>query len=760
MKNKRIIIKDPDKLKCVKTGIKKIIKDDNYKYVIDRLTDVASRTNKLVILTYQFIRLYLLDKFSKNEELPIITSDFIKMVFLVLTNDTKKYKKMVERNPSQDIPINIRYKSVHINNIPILESLVKFYDKYAQNIGMHEKIDGKHLSQILSYIVTSILTSIENHIKENYVNHIKFYVNRIYLSSLSRKTNKELYDTVKKELYVVKNDIINYTLKADKKYHIFIKNFRGNLIPQELKYKSLMEEVVKKPQSFLIYMIRMSNSLENLKLKQQQIFPLRNSCIIKYIPIDTKTIIELLCDGNKKDYLDNLSKYKDDIWSRYFNIDKSVFRKKDHYFKHMIYTDCVGVSILFEHNSYKEKTQIKNENKRLGRIKQKQEQKGMTKEEIKQAKINRDNKKEDERNRKRKLKEEQKAAYNALSKDEKKKLREKNQLKQKLNKIIEKKLFSLLSKDEQLKKIHEEELRKRRKQSEFPYLDELTNKQLEELVNKNKVYVDPGKIRLYTMVGKSLNKGPIICNHQIKENQNCNRCCKKAFNNLQFFKYSISQRIHETKRLKYQRKLEKKIIRTKIHELENNLCGFNSKTCKVNLFVKYLKQKNKLNSLLFKKYNNPFFRRYKWYSYINKQRSEQKLVDNIKKLYGSNCAIIMGDWSISKQMRNFISTPMIGLKRRLSKHFDIINLDEYNTSKINNITKTKCENLAVKLFDRKTHKKVFKSIHSVLTYKMENNRLGCINRDINAVLNMKELAEYWFAHNKRHPAFSRKKLKS
>ena len=53
----------------------------------------------------------------------------------------------------------------------------------------------------------------------------------------------------------------------------------------------------------------------------------------------------------------------------------------------------------------------------------------------------------------------------------------------------------------------------------------------------------------------------------------------------------------------------------------------------------------------------------------------------------------MGDWGVPKQMRNFISTPMIGLKRRLRKAFDIINLDEFKTSQLNNVTKTKCDNL-------------------------------------------------------------------
>ena len=46
-------------------------------------------------------------------------------------------------------------------------------------------------------------------------------------------------------------------------------------------------------------------------------------------------------------------------------------------------------------------------------------------------------------------------------------------------------------------------------------------------------------------------------------------------------------------------------------------------------------------------------------------------------------------------------------------------------------------------------KNVSTKIHSVLTYKMENDRIGCINRDMNAVFNMKKIVIYWFNYKKR-----------
>jgi len=40
---------------------------------------------------------------------------------------------------------------------------------------------------------------------------------------------------------------------------------------------------------------------------------------------------------------------------------------------------------------------------------------------------------------------------------------------------------------------------------------------------------------------------------------------------------------------------------------------------------------------------------------------------------------------------------------------------------------------------------------------MENGRMGCINRDHNAVINMRTITEYWLEHRERLQIFSRKK---
>ena len=59
--------------------------------------------------------------------------------------------------------------------------------------------------------------------------------------------------------------------------------------------------------------------------------------------------------------------------------------------------------------------------------------------------------------------------------------------------------------------------------------------------------------------------------------------------------------------------------------------------------------------------------------------------------------MIYGDWSIfaqALQMRNYISTPNIGLKRKITKQFETYDIDEYRTSMLYHRTQTITENLS------------------------------------------------------------------
>jgi len=151
-------------------------------------------------------------------------------------------------------------------------------------------------------------------------------------------------------------------------------------------------------------------------------------------------------------------------------------------------------------------------------------------------------------------------------------------------------------------------------------------------------------------------------------------------------------------------------------------------------------------------YSAKIFRQYKWYGHINRKRSEDNLLNTISSIYGNpeDIVIIIGDWNSKGQLRGNMSTPNIGLKRVISKRFNVYNLDEYRTSCLNYKTEERNTNLII------TDKYGIKrEIHSVLTYKLESNRYGCINRDKNAVNNMKKLVDSYLNHKIRPLRYAR-----
>ena len=452
--------------------------------------------------------------------------------------------------------------------------------------------------------------------------------------------------------------------------------------------------------------------LERLEVKSFQFFPLRTNISPKYIPLDTKSIIEILVDKEKikelgknvkQDLLDDIEGNKHVLWSHYFNLDNPIFYQKDYSFDYRISTDCFGVSIQLIHNDFIEKSNQQKHNRKYKKQQMKETCKDMTQE-------NKEKYKEELKNQG-KLKQEKIKLENKQKRDKMK---------------IE---FKKLSKEDKViekQKIEDAKKLKNINYIEFPYLEELDDKQLENLEKNNWIVNDPGKSNLLCMKNKYGKK----------------------------LRYTNKNHITKTKRIKYQVLLKNYKDKNGITEVENKLSIYNSKSCDYKNFKKYIKNKNIVNKKLFNKYKLDVFRKYKWYGYINRKKSETDLVRKIKKTFGNDAIICYGDWSIGKQMRGKISTPNLGLKRKLSEHFTIYNLDEFRTSMLNYKTEDKNENLY--LPDKK---QVVRKLHSVLTYQTEKNRKGCINRDENAVNNMIKIVKYYLEHKHEKEPKDKRPLK-
>ena len=599
----------------------------------------------------------------------------------------EKYQSGKDLPPITEDFIKMIFKSLVVDskgpkpkdeNLLLFTELREFYHKKYSLLGLPNLMNGTNLSAIINYQTTEMVTSVENNIKNNFKKYINRFVNFSFrkeykiLEKLTSKEKSSYLKKLNKELINVKKDLMDNTLLSEEKYHKWINETKNKILPTEYE-KSYQYDIVKNPQKYIRYMIYMNLEIEkdgsNSKYKMFHVFPLRKTIYAKNCTFDTKALIDILYE-DKADYLKDIHHCKHDIWKKYFKLDLPIFKESREYkFNYMIKTDCVSVSVNFIHKDSLLKLDNKKGKMKLGREKARIEYKDLSRGEVK-----------------------------CLREQKNKKIEVKTEKKSKSGKKV--------------------------KEIEFPYLEELTEQQIQELKSNeyNLVFSDPGKRVLHTMKdieGKKL-------------------------------RYTNKQRLYETKRLKLSKELNTYKYNNGILKTENKLTEFNSKSCNFEVFSKYVKMKNKIAVNLFRRYQDGKFRKYKFYSYINTKRSEDNFLNRIEEVFGKKTIIIMGDWSVSKQMRNFIPTPMIGLKRKIASRFSVYNIWEFRTSCLNSKTETLCENLYIKDKEGNPRK-----LHSVLTYQMENKRTGCINRDYNSVENMKKITKYWLEHGRRPEKFTR-----
>lgn len=632
-------VKPPDKYRCIKLPIQKIIKSDLPIDVLERINDAVSRTNTITTNSYFLLRLWVLQKYHNNQEIPIITEDTIRMSMKSLV------KASVGPKPKG-------------NNLALLQEF--------QNIGnsIFTLQDGKNLSAILDYYATTMITAIENNIKMHFIDYIKRFVNSYFKNVYQNELqNKDFKKQFYKELQQVKNDIINDAeiLTCDEKYHNWLNDNRYKIVPKNYD-TSYFYDIKVNPQKYLKHMIFMNLQLEEVNTKMFQFFPLQTHLIPRHIQIDTKSIVELLIDSDKKQYFDNIETNKEKLWNTFFKLH----HMNKYVFDYTIITDGYSVSLRFLHTDFVNEERIKKDKMKNG----KKLMKGLTEEE-------KEIKKQEKQVQQNKLKEENKKRRELQKKETKKEV------------------------------LHE-----------FPYIDEVSK----DFLDGKHLFIDPGKRSLLTMMDDNGN----------------------------YFSYTNKQRIKETKRIKYSSLLKNYKDKQHITEIENTLSLFNSKTCDIEKFKEYIKEKLKVNDTIATLYQDEKFRQYKWYSYINTKRTEDNMLNNIENKYGNDIKIIIGDWSIGKQMRNFISTPNLSIKRKLNTRFEVYNIDEFRTSCLNYKTEELCNNLY--LPDKRN---IERKMHAILTFKMENKRKGCINRDKNGCKNIQKVFNHYIETGDRPEKYKR-----
>jgi hypothetical protein len=207
------------------------------------------------------------------------------------------------------------------------------------------------------------------------------------------------------------------------------------------------------------------------------------------------------------------------------------------------------------------------------------------------------------------------------------------------------------------------------------------------------------------------------------------------------FAYTKKKRNYDTKKKRYDQirsEQKEKLIKGKtISEIEKELSCHNHKTCDFISFRMYLSKKNEINRILFKHYSKEIYRKLKFNTYINTQRSEDNMVNDFKRIMGKpeDTIVVIGDYSDTGLKG---TEPSITKKTRkiFKRHgFDVYLANEYNTSKLC----CHCENETENFIKRKKKN----SNKESLVWKLIRCKIckSIHNRDSNATKNMLKLIE-------------------
>ena len=624
--------------RIIKCPLKSVLK--KYDTLQPIIENAVLDINEIVILSYQFIRMYLLNKFNYNHEFPKINKQFVLDVIKTISSP--------KSNSGQ------KTKEENIKNANDKADMKRFYNDVFSKL-VDKKPCYSNKTFILAQTANEMITCINTNISTHFVKHLFKYINCLFKEPKSLEIKKEkdkikrkeLYKNLNQEIRDLKSDLINNKIENSKEdYHSWIRENKGFLFPNKVN-KSVAYDVKVNPEKYIKYSFYINQKIEEFGKRPYQVIPQRNNVVPKCITLNSNGIVDLIDDKkqtifqyNKSELVLHAKKYQKHIWSKILKLEKKdIFKQKEYVFYNQIITDGFSCSLLFILKKYK-------------------------------------------------------------------------------NKVF----------GDKLPKMNDE--------MEFTKLEDLSKEVCDEyLTDKYKlVSLDPGKIRPITMIDE----------------------------NNKFFKYTACRRRFETytKRSNYIILQEKK--KNGIIQKETKLSNFKSRTTKVEDYKHFITNKSILNNELKYFYQKPLFRKLAFRRFIRTKQSEVKLLNEIENTYlskeeikqGKKIVILHGDYSRTSQMKGCISTPNIGMKKLLLSRFDIVEINEFNTSKLYNKSLKEMENVSVK---RKKHKK---SLHEILTPKEETKCRIFVNRDVNACKNILLLGKCYLESQTRPEEFTRKVIKS
>ena len=205
--------------------------------------------------------------------------------------------------------------------------------------------------------------------------------------------------------------------------------------------------------------------------------------------------------------------------------------------------------------------------------------------------------------------------------------------------------------------------------------------------------------------------------------------------------------------------MRKKIQDRTIIEWETELSNFNKKSVDITRFKEYIQKKSEINGKLFSFYENIIFRKLQLQSYRNSKRSEQRMINNFKRIFGSKEEVVVcfGDWNQKKQMKFKEPTLGKGIRTIFRKAgFQCYLVYEYKTSRMCSSCEIGiCKNTMVRENPR-PYRTGNILVHGLIRCK--NEECGRYwNRDVNGATNIYKIAYNAINWKKRPIYLSRRR---
>jgi hypothetical protein len=121
------------------------------------LNNLVTEINDLVIHTYSFIRLFVLDHYINGRPLPTIDDEFVKYAMKTLGSKTNRGRK--------------------IKNTELMNNLQQFYVSEYQPLVSHVKTDLKNKNHLVPLLATQVHTCISNNVQERFIQHLLRFIN-------------------------------------------------------------------------------------------------------------------------------------------------------------------------------------------------------------------------------------------------------------------------------------------------------------------------------------------------------------------------------------------------------------------------------------------------------------------------------------------------------------------------------------------------------------------------------------------------------